>query len=334
MVTDGEIGQRAMHAWQTLRDVVQAEGISDAAAARAFHETVAQPLLEYSKELQAKHAIVAEHAESMQAQFRLAQEKLLQNKIAALKLVEAQKAAEEREAHEREEKAGKGGGAAELAKAGKQLKSGLAFLFKSKDKQLTEALQSLSSDELRQQAFDATTLYSTSVEAANHRTATYFEHDLPTVLRQLQLMEATRLETLRLHLDQLSAHYNGLTQPSDARVASFSQAVAAMQTKADLDDYVYSLTTAIGVTPSKPMPFVYDLGFTAEDVKNNTVQLHPAPAEASEVVRLFGCSLLQVMEGQRGQHPGVDVPWLVPVLCEQIKKGGSPCSSRRWTATR
>ena len=325
-VVEGEIGVRYQHTWKTLLDIVQAEGVSDAAAARAYHETVAAPLLDYHRELQQKHAALAEHAASMETQLRQSQERLLQTKIAVVKLVEAQQHAEEREAHERDERAraegGKGG--VDLANAAKSLKTGIAFLFKSKDKQLTEALNSLTSDELRQQAYEARQGYTTAVQAANHRSETFYEHDLPTVLRQIQMMEATRLETLRLHLEQLSLHINGVMAPADQRVASFSAAVSAMQTREDLEDYVKAITAAIGATSTRPNPFVDDLPFTADDIKRGTVNAHPAASVDAKDARLFGCSLMQVMEGQRGRHPGQDVPWLVPVLCEQIKKGGKP----------
>ena len=331
LVTEGEVGVRSHHAWKTLLDVVQAEGISDAAAARAYHETVATPLLEYHKELQQKHATLTEHAESMQAQLKASQERLLQTKIAVLKLVEAQQFAQERETAERDEKtrqeaAGKSGGA-DLVKAGKSLKTGIAFLFKSKDKQLTEALHSLTSDELRQQAFEATQGYAVAVKAANQRSDSFYDHDLPTVLRQIQMMEAQRLETIRLQMQTLSNHLKGLMGPADKRISSFTTAVNAMETRQDLEDYVTAVTSSFGGgAASRPNPFVYDLNFTAEDIRHGSVNLQPQHSSSTEVkeVRLFGSSLVQVMEGQRGSHPGVDVPWLVPMLCEIIKRGGKP----------
>ena len=327
--SDEEIGTRFLHAWHTLRDVVQAEAISDAAAAKAYHETVAAPLSAYHSELKQKHAVLKEHAEQMQQQVRHSQERLLDSKIAALRLVEAQRLAEEREQAESEEKqraeaAGRSS-AVEIAKAGKSLKSGLAFLFKSKDKQLTEALQSLSSGELRQQAYEATLLYAQAVDVANARAATYYDHDLSTVLRQLQMMEATRLETLRLHLHSLTQHLQGVMEPADRRVASFTAAVQAMETRADLEDFVTALSSSVGLAlSSRPNPFVYELHFTADDVKAGRARLQPPPQEP-RAPDLFGSSLEQVMERQKGgPHAGLDVPWLLPLLCDTIRSGGKP----------
>ncbi len=147
ITTDEQVGVRFLSTWKILRDVVQAEAMSDIAGAKAYHETVAEPLLNYHKELTAKAAIVTDHADNMTSQLRQSQERLLQNKIAVLKLVESQRAAEERERVEKEDK-----GASGLAKAAKEIKA-IGFLFKSKDKQMSEAMSSLSPDELREQAY-------------------------------------------------------------------------------------------------------------------------------------------------------------------------------------
>ena len=326
--SEEEVGVRFVRAWHTLRDVVQAEAVSDAAAAQAYHETVAAPLGEYHAELKQKHGVLKEHADAMTAQLRQSQERLLDSKIAALKLVEAQRLAEEREQAESEEKqraeAGGRSSAVEIAKAGKSLKTGLAFLFKSKDKQLSEALQSLGSSELRQQAYEATQHYSQAVEAANARAATYYEHDLPTVLRQLQMMEATRLETLRLHLDTLTRHLRGVMEPADKRIDSFAAAVAAMETRADLSDFVTALGSSVGLKQSsRPNPFVYELHFTADDVRSGKARPQPPPQEPRGP-ELFGSSIEQVMERQKASAPQLDVPWILPLLCDAIRSGGKP----------
>ena len=320
LTTDEQVGARFLSCWKTLRDIVHAEAISDIAGAKAYHETVAEPLLNYHKELVAKAAIVTDHAETMMSQLRQSQERLLQNKIAVLKLIESQKVAEERERQEREEKE-----RGALAKAAKELKS-IGFLFKSKDKQMTEAMSSLSSDELREQAHQAALIYEAAIDYANKRSSQYFDHDVTTILAQLQQMEVTRLETLRLHLDALSQVLNGLMTPADKRVASFTTAVQAMSTPADIDDFVAVVSGGVGVAPtSRPNQYKYDLNFTADDIKNNRVTdprvLSPATALPSSY---FGTSLEACLRLSQQQGKHTDVPFLVTELCDRIRKGGKP----------
>ena len=320
--TDEQVGARFLSAWKTLRDVVHAEAISDIAGAKAYHETVAEPLLNYHKELVSKVAIVTDHADNMISQLRQSQERLLQNKIQVMKLVESEKVAEERERQEKEEKEK---GSSGLAKAAKELKS-IGFLFKSKDKQMTEAMSSLSSDELREQAYQAALMYQQSVDYANKRSAQYFDHDTPTILAQLQQMEVTRLETLRLHLESLSQHLSGLMTPADKRVASYASAVHAMSTKADIDDFVEMVSGGVGVSStSRPNEYRYDLPFTADDVKANRVpdpRVHSVPTTLPN--SYFGTSLEACMRLSQQQGKKTDVPFLVVELCDRIRRGGKP----------
>ena len=322
IATDEQVGVRFLSAWRTLRDVVHAEAVSDIAGAKAYHETVAEPLLQYHKELLAKAAIVTNHADSMMSQLRESQEKLLLNKIQSMKLVESQRAAEQRERAEKEEKEK---GVSSLAKAAKELKS-IGFLFKGKEKQMSEALSSLSPDELREQAYQSTLLYQASVEAANKRSQQYFDSDVTSILAQLQQMEVTRLETLRLHLEQLSQHLNGLMTPADKRVASFDAAVHAMSTKDDIDSFVELVSGGAGVsTASRPNQYKYDLYFTPEDIKANTVPDAQASAAASALPSsYFGTSLDACMRLSRHQGKTTDIPFLVVELCDRIRKGGKP----------
>jgi len=324
ITTDEQVGARFLLAWKTLRDVVHAEAVSDIAGAKAYHETVAEPLLNYHKELVAKAAIVTDHAQNMMEQLRQSQERLLQNKIAVMKLVESEKVAEDRERQEKEEKEK---GTSGLAKAAKELKN-IGFLFKSKDKQMTEAMSSLSSDELREQAYQSAVMYQASVDYANTRSQQYFDHDVPTILAQLQQMEVTRLETLRLHLETLSQHLNGLMAPADKRVASYTSAVHSMSTKADIDDFVEVVSGGVGVAPtSRPNQYKYDLHFTADDIKANRVpdpRIHSTSTTVTLPSSYFGTSLDACQRLSQQQHKTTDIPFLVVELCSRIRKGGKP----------
>ncbi len=164
------------------------------------------------------------------------------------------------------------------------------------------------------------------MEYANKRSAQYFDNDVPSILAQLQQMEATRLETLRLHLETLSQHLNGLMSPADKRVASYTAAVQAMSTKADIDDFVELVSGGVGMaSTSRPNQYKYDLPFTADDVKSGTVPDPRVHSTANSVPSsYFGTSLDACMKLSQQQGKQTDVPFLLVELCERIRRGGKP----------
>jgi hypothetical protein len=166
-------------------------------------------------------------------------------------------------------------------------------------------------DKAREKAIRVCEQYQIVIKKAEQHQAHYYAFELPRVLKEMQRFEEMRLNQITSTLRKFCS----LEENFSSNFQGISQALTRVGRVVDPESDVQTFIT-VKLTdhpPTPPIPFVYDMAFTPDDLRSE-----------SGASALFSTTLDAVMKYQEREFPDFreDVPRILDVLSQAVVTKG------------